>query len=114
MVEVVPEHQIVPVDVFFGGEGEFEGVEVVLVRGVGEVGRGLRGVGGEAAVVLDSDAEVGSQVGGGDGCRGGSVDGEGSLVGVGWTGGYGEDEMVCGCHCWQGWGCGDGAIVVEV
>lgn len=94
VVEVVSQHEVVAVDVFFGREAEGERVEVGGVRGVGEVGGGFGGARWEAAVVLDAGCEV----------RGGlwgvyarallAVDGDGGLVGVVGSRGYAEDVFV--------------------
>lgn len=94
MVEVVAEDDVVAVEVFFRCEGETETVEVVDVFGVREVWRGLGGVFGEAAVVLDSYAEAGGEVVGGDARGLLGVDGERRLVLVVGAGGDGEDVLV--------------------
>lgn len=55
-------------DVFVRGEAEFDGVLIFLVGWGGEVRGGFGGVGGETAVVLDSDGELDGAVLGGDVC----------------------------------------------
>lgn len=103
MVEIVAEEEGGAGDGGVRGKGEGDGVLVVEVGGVAEVGGCGGGVGGEAVVVLDADGDGGGAEGGGDAGWGGGVYVDEVVGGgvVAGAGGYAEDVFVCHCGGWE-------------